>query len=278
MFFKALKYDLKNGIAASLKKYLIVIMMAVVFCADYFLRYSQMIKHYALPPKLSVVDYVFYIFAGRDEYRPGTGDVFSFPALWTLLLVFILFMTLYYPFNDLFGFGKHILMNVRSRKIWWLSKCCWVAVTVIIVYALIFVVAIVFSLITNASFTGVLSSYALATANHDADYFSYYDCNIGIQLLQPLFVIIAMCLVQFTFSLLVKPNISFMISVAHLIAASFYMTPFLPANYAMLMRSDIITDNGMTLYSGLILPTVLSIIAVTIGMVVFSKYDILSKE
>ena len=152
------------------------------------------------------------------------------------------------------------------------------AVTVIIVYALIFVVAIVFSLITNASFTGVLSSYALATANHDADYFSYYDHNIGIQLLQPLFVMIAMCLVQFTFSLLVKPNISFMISVAHLIAASFYMTPFLPANYAMLMRSDMITDNGMSLYSGLILPTVLSIIAITIGMVVFSKYDILSKE
>ena len=118
MFFRSLRYDLKNGCASSFKKYLLVMCMAAAFCFDYYIRYRNFCTLNSVSTPSSLADYVFYIFAGKEEYKPVIGQSFSFPSIWTLLFVFAMFITLIYPFKDLNGFGKFVLINTRSRKTW----------------------------------------------------------------------------------------------------------------------------------------------------------------
>ena len=94
MFFRSLRYDLKNGCASSFKKYLLVMCMAAAFCFDYYIRYRNFCTLNSVSTSSSLADYVFYIFAGKEEYKPVIGQSFSFPSIWTLLFVFAMFITL----------------------------------------------------------------------------------------------------------------------------------------------------------------------------------------
>lgn len=278
MFFRSLRYDLKNGCAVNFKKYLIVLCMTSAFCFDYYIRYHSFCIANSISAPSSLADYVFYIFAGKEEYKPTIGESFSFPSVWTLLFVFVMFMTLIYPFKDLNGFGKFVLMNTRSRKIWWYSKCCWIIVTMAIVNIIILSVITVFGLLTKASFSGEVSGCCIAVANNKFDYYMYKDFHIGLKLLLPFFVMTAMSMLQMTISLAVKPNVSFMLTVAHLISAAFYKTPFLFANYTMLLRSDTVAESGLSASQGILLTVLVTAVSMIIGSIVFSRRDILNKE
>lgn len=278
MFFKTLRYDIKNGIFTCYKSYLIIAVISVAFCADYFVKYNQLINSFQLPNKLSFGDYAMYVFAGKEEFSPAMGNVFSFPAVWTLIMALLMYITLNYPFDDITGFGRHVLMNSKSRRIWWLSKCAWSVISCALAYALILSVCFIFSLITKAQLSLQVSNYAIAIAKQTSEYFMYNDTKIGVLLLLPLLLLCQMSLFQMTASILLKPTISFLITIAHLIAAAFYMTPYLPANYSMFLRYDIVTPTGLRPLTGVIISSVIIVIAVIVGMIAFSKYDILSKE
>ena len=213
MFFRSLRYDLKNGCASSFKKYLLVLCMAAAFCFDYYIRYRTFCTLNSVSTPSSLADYVFYIFAGKEEYKPVIGQSFSFPSIWTLLFVFAMFITLIYPFKDLNGFGKFVLINTRSRKTWWYSKCCWIIVTMAIINMIILSAIMIFGLITKASFSGEVSEYCIAISNNKFDYYMYKSFHIGLKLVLPFFIMVAMSMLQMTISLVVKPNVSFMLTV-----------------------------------------------------------------
>lgn len=100
-FFKLLKYDFKNGFQVGGLKLIIIILMTLAFCLDFYLRKNIVYMVDSVTPSGTWMDYLFSVFAGIKEYTPSITEEFIFPIKWLLIHLFILYSTLYYPYRDL---------------------------------------------------------------------------------------------------------------------------------------------------------------------------------
>lgn len=277
MFYKCLKYDLKCGLLKEYKKYIVAIGLFIIIGFDFFIKMSNI--------EITVLDYLFYLFFGMEEYVPTPGNKFRFPALWVAVILYVSYITLYYPYKDLNGYGKNILLNTQSKKTWYLSKCMWVTVSTIIYFLIGFVVLSLFAIISGAEITADVSSNAVIkfiqfiTTEQNLFYNDamYYKVTI-LHFILPVIICVMNNLFQLFLSLFIKPFFSFIFTVSYTIASAYYLKSFMLGNYAMIARSNIFIDNGVNFSDGLIISLGVILIVIISGTVLFSKQDILNKE
>ncbi len=94
----------------------------------------------------------------------------------------------------------------------------------------------------------------------------------------PCFVTIAISLMQMFLCLLVKPIVSYLISVIILIASTYYMNPFFVGSYAMAIRSNQFITNGFDGFLGVLYAIGLGIVSILGGLWVFRRYNILNSK
>ena len=277
MFYKCLKYDLKCGLLKEYKKYIVAIGLFIIIGFDFFIKMSNI--------EITVLDYLFYLFFGMEEYVPTPGNKFRFPALWVAVILYVSYITLYYPYKDLNGYGKNILLNTQSKKTWYLSKCMWVTISTIIYFLIGFVVLSLFSIISGAEITADVSSNAVIklipfiTTEQNLFYNNaiYYKVTI-LHFVLPVIICIMNNLLQLFLSLFIKPFFSFIFTVSYSIASAYYLKCFMLGNYAMIARSNIFIDNGVNFTDGLLISLSVILVVIISGTVLFSKQDILNKE
>ena len=277
MFYKCLKYDLKCGLLKEYKKYIVAIGLFIIIGFDFFIKMSDI--------EITVPDYLFYLFFGMEEYVPSPGNKFRFPALWVAVILYVSYITLYYPYKDLNGYGKNILLNTQSKKTWYLSKCMWVTVSTIIYFLIGFVVLSLFAIISGAETTADVSSNAVIkfiqfiTTEQNLFYNDamYYKVTI-LHFILPVIICVMNNLLQLFLSLFIKPFFSFIFTVSYTIASAYYLKCFMLGNYAMIARSNIFIDNGVNFTDGLIISLSVILMVIISGTVLFSKQDILNKE
>lgn len=282
-FIKLFCYDLKHGLLRSWKKYAGVVLMSFAFFLFFAIQNSAFNRGQAVQglPRVNATygDTVFYIFAGMAEYVPEPTTFFRFPMIWMLLYIVLAWITLEYAHNDLVDYGQQVLIRTNGRTMWWLSKCVWNACSVLGFFGVIWLTLLLFCLaagypitltlhadllgnILNASVTGTGSADVLLLATF---------------LLTPL-VLMALNLLQMTFTMFVKPIAGFCITTALLILSAYQISPLLIGNYAMPMRSTAFLSTGVDLQTGILYALVLAGIAVAVGAVRFRHYDILEIE
>lgn len=277
MFYKCLKYDLKCGLLKEYKKYIIAIGLFIIIGFDFFIKMNDI--------EITVPDYLFYLFFGMEEYVPSPGNKFRFPALWVAVVLYVSYITLYFPYKDLNGYGKNILLNTQSKKTWYLSKCMWVTVSTIIYFLIGFVVLSLFAIISGAEITADVSSNAVIkfiqfiTTEQNLFYNDamYYKVTL-LHFILPVVICIMNNLFQLFLSLFIKPFFSFIFTVSYTIASAYYLKFFMLGNYAMIARSNIFIDNGVNFTDGLIISLGVILVVIISGTVLFSKQDILNKE
>ena len=277
MFYKCLKYDLKCGLLKEYKKYIVAIGLFIIIGFDFFIKMSDI--------EITIPDYLFYLFFGMEEYVPSPGNKFRFPALWVAVILYVSYITLYYPYKDLNGYGKNILLNTQSKKTWYLSKCMWVTVSTIIYFLIGFVVLSLFAIISGAETTADVSSNAVIkfiqfiTTEQNLFYNDamYYKVTI-LHFILPVIICVMNNLLQLFLSLFIKPFFSFIFTVSYTIASAYYLKCFMLGNYAMIARSNIFIDNGVNFTDGLIISLIVILMVIISGTVLFSKQDILNKE
>ena len=277
MFYKCLKYDLKCGLLKEYKKYIVAIGLFIIIGFDFFIKMNDI--------EITVPDYLFYLFFGMEEYVPSPGNKFRFPALWVAVILYVSYITLYYPYKDLNGYGKNILLNTQSKKTWYLSKCMWVTVSTIIYFVIGLVVLSLFAIISGAEITADVSSKVVIkfipfiTTEQNLFYNDaiYYKVTI-LHFVLPVVICVMNNLFQLFLSLFIKPFFSFIFTVSYTIASAYYLKSFMLGNYAMIARSNIFIDNGVNFTDGLLISLGVILIVIISGTVLFSKQDILNKE
>ena len=277
MFCKCLKYDLKCGLLKEYKKYIVAIGLFLIIGFDFFIKMSDI--------EITVPDYLFYLFFGMEEYVPSPGNKFRFPALWVAVILYVSYITLYYPYKDLNGYGKNILLNTQSKKTWYLSKCMWVTVSTISYFLIGCVVLSLFSIISGAEITADVSSNAVIklipfiTTEQNLFYNDamYYKVTL-LHFILPVVICVMNNLFQLFLSLFIKPFFSFIFTVSYTIASAYYLKSFMLGNYAMIARSNIFINNGVDFAKGLIISLCVILVVIISGTVLFSKQDILNKE
>lgn len=277
MFYKCLKYDLKCGLLKEYKKYLIAIGLFIIIGFDFFIKMSDI--------EITILDYFLYLFLGMEEYVANPGNKFRFPALWVAVILYISYITLYYPYKDLNGYGKNILLNTQNKKTWYLSKCMWATSSTILYFLIGFVILSLFAIFSGAKISADVSSKVVIklipfiTTEQNLFYNDamYYKVTF-LHFILPVIICVMNNLLQLFLSLFIKPFYSFIFTISYTIASAYYLKNFMLGNYAMIARSNIFIDNGVNFTDGLFISLLVILVVIILGTGLFSKQDILNKE
>ncbi|WP_062105421.1 hypothetical protein [Bacillus niameyensis] len=278
-FTRLLKYDLKNGFLLGAVKLFVLVLLVIAFCIDFYLRKSNTYIFEESTPAGTFIDYIFYILAGEKEYIPSRTEAFTFPVKWFLLHLFIFYSTLHYPYRDLSSLGLNILVRTKGRIAWWISKSIWNVCYVLAMYAVIFLTVVVFCLIMQEPITlDITSRFVQDLLDAGSPFDSFSNKLVLIILLFPLLISLSLNLLQMTLVLFIKPLYSFGVMAVIMLSSAYLLTPFLPGNYAMPIRSEHVVDNGVSASGGIIMFLILVSVSFIVGSLYFRRYDILHDE
>ncbi|MDE6797109.1 MAG: hypothetical protein K2J36_03750, partial [Ruminococcus sp.] len=92
----------------------------------------------------------------------------------------------------------------------------------------------------------------------------------------PVLTSVVFSLLEMTVSLFIKTVYSFLLMSCLVISSAYLMTDYIIGNYGMIIRSNHILTDGINTERGIIILSVLVITAFIVGLIKFSKYDIIN--
>lgn len=272
-FCKLLIHDIKIGIFRNKKLFCIPIL--VVFLVFDFKNYVSFIPNNF---QITLIDYFFYYFLGASPFLQIGFDHFTFPIRWLLIMLTFCFVCSNYLTQDLTSLGHQVIINAQSKTTWWLSKCIWnISCSILIFLTMIF-------------FTFILNfEYDISIFNFNTQVIEYmlvdngienvklnYNYIIKLSIISLLLFIICINLIQITINLFIKQVFSIFISLSIIIISTFITSPLALGNYAMILKSNYINNNGVNTDFGIIFCVIISIIFIYIGIIKIKKYDFLN--
>lgn len=123
MFINIVRCDLNNGILKKWKFYLFTGAFFSILAIFAYFDFDAALRMTPSPitADITVGDYLCFLFGGTSagnlpiELIDKNNIVnsmfkFSFPSIWILIYLILLLLTLEYPYEDLMGFGKNIII------------------------------------------------------------------------------------------------------------------------------------------------------------------------
>lgn len=278
-FFKVVKYDIKNGLLVSPKRWILLIAYILFLCVDfslsafhiYFFDLDSVFDIHTLP--LSLGDLILYQLGGMI---PRFEDSFMIPTAWFLFHGGLCYMTLSYPSEDLSAGGIQVMIRIKRKILWWFSKCLWNFLMTFCYHAISYLVMFLF-----CGFTGLDLSFTLNKELFAAKYGwtlpiqgTQRELLLGMMVL-PFLASAVISLMQMTISLFVRPVFAFTISAIYLLLGAYFTFPFLLSNDAMPVRSAVIGVYDFTFRSGIVLCGIIGAGSILIGALSTTKRDIM---
>lgn len=273
-FIRCFVFDLREGWTALWRWYIATAVLFSLLTLSLHLGSAGRMEG-----PFSLGDYLVSYMAGMKSYFFTPEEPFRFPVAWGATLMFVAYLTLWYPYHDLMGMGKQVMVSVGSRWAWWFAKCAWVVCSVGLFWAIGCMTAGVWTLLSGGSFSlnisGALPDILdfrladVASASHDLEMFLF----IGIP-----GALVALCLVQLMASLLLRPVMSYALTLSLLMLSLFYQSPWLIGNELMAARSMSLLLEGVPVLGGIVVSATLSTASVVVGGLLFSWIDIFDKE
>ena len=274
-FIKTVKFDFKYGILKRWYTYLIYAVLSVSACADFFFR----LKSFDITA-FSLGDCLFYFYSGINEYIPKPDEPIQIPYLFLLLNLLVCYFNVHYMSDDLSGLGQYVICRSGKRRSWWLSKCLWNFTSVLIYFSLSFFIVFLFSVFSHAELSLRISeSMNLICPVSDGQYpIDQWGIGVLQLFLLPMLVCSAVSMLQMFISLFVRPLISYVFSVIIYFSSMYKLSALLLGNYAMILRSDKVTVNGVSSLFGIVFSVSLILLSVVCGAIYFKNYNILIRE
>ncbi len=283
MFIKFFKHDLEYGIGHA-KKRLILTFLGFFILSIYHFWVIRMFEISAtdfLNTPATTADYFIALIGGcgKVTFMSGMDNDFSMPTIWFMFILWMQFVSLYYPFNELNGIGKHLMVLSGGRGIWWFSKCAWTVINTIVSYLLIFLSSTICGLCFGAKLSMNASWYLFKElAMNMDDLTTSVSWNITSVFFMVGFVLVTLALLQLLLSLLIKPLFSYFLLVGYFFAGAYFQYPALFSNYAMPARNALLVTTGLDMTGGVVIGLWISVLSVIIGYYVFKNRDILDSD
>lgn len=274
---KFIAFDVRNGIARYWWKYLVAFGVSLLFSlalSSELSRAQQQLGLPTAPPTLG--DCLVNLVAGIPRYVFDAGYPFPFPASWLLVFLLVAYLTLAYPYRDLMGSGRQLVLASGSRLSWWASKCVWAALSVLAFFLALGVGAVLWTVIAGGDLGLQVSAAAPTALSFGIDRSVLHPWQVGGWFFAAaVLVTIALCLVQMLVSLVIKPLLSFVVTVAILFFSAFFQTDALVGSYLMAARSSYFVNGGMQAPIGVAIALGIIVVAAVIGGLYFKNMDIM---
>lgn len=123
-FLRCIRADMRAGFAEARSRLLLVAVLGLATVGLWLLNargwgYTDM--------TVSLGDTLSACLGGIEVFDPNRDLRFRLPSSWLLTLLSINYVTVTYPYRDLMGFGRSVLISSGNRWAWWGSKCVWTA-------------------------------------------------------------------------------------------------------------------------------------------------------
>ena len=271
-------YDIQRGCLENKKKILLLLGIGVASCLwfESSLKNLYAVGYYA---DATLGDYLFYIFCGINYYSNAEGNLL--PQIWLLYQIYIMFLSAYYPYSCLHGMGQQSWIRSNNRVVWWLEKCVWIFVQVILCYTFmlgsVFGYCIIKGIPTSLELSESLCRFYYGIVDVRT-LLTVKDFNLILFVVFP-FVSAAIGIFQMALGIVLKPQVAFIVTVAYLFSSIYIASPFLLGNYNMLLRYRMIGgENFVTGAMALISSCILIVVAILVGGMRVLNMDVLSKR
>lgn len=263
-----ISYDIKEGIVRFIPLYALTGVFVLTFGWDARMHLAENV------PAPSVLDLAVYMFQGMDEYvYVKGGPPFDIPiSFLTLSFCFALFAC-YYAHREWKLRGTVYIPRYESKMYFWISKCIWCILQMILLYLMIFV--ILWGIAAAGGNISVLLSRetlaclkGLPLSENSMDYIKYIF-GLG------LFTAIVLNQIQLTAQMIFSPVIGYILVIAVITSSAYFYRFYMPGNYYMLLRTALFREDGITLQQASLVLGILWIVLVLIGAVIVRKKDVL---
>lgn len=224
-------------------------------------------------------DYLLRIFGGMGEYVPTLGEPFEIPYLWLINHIGILYFTLHYMHDDLKGIGHQMILRSGSRTGWWLSKCIWNTAVVILLYLIAWGTVFLMAELNHTVRSFEISPFMAIIMVPGPGQLTSASWQMTLEItILPLLATLAVSHIQMLLCLVVRPAVSYVISIVLFLSSAYKLSSFMLGNYAMALRSNKIISNGVSGKMGVVIYLFLILASIVLGNALFQKYSILNKE
>ena len=263
-----ISYDIKEGIVRFIPLYALTGVFVLAFRWDARMHLAEGVS------APSVLDLAVYMFQGMDEYvYVKGGPPFDIPiSFLTLSFCFALFAC-YYAHREWKLRGTVYIPRYESKMYFWISKCIWCILQMILLYLMIFV--ILWGIAAAGGNISVLLSRetlaclkGLPLSENSMDYIKYIF-GLG------LFTAIVLNQLQLTVQMAFNPVIGYIMVIAIITSSAYFYRFYMPGNYYMLLRTALFREDGITLQQASLVLGILWIVLVLIGAVIVRKKDVL---
>lgn len=226
----------------------------------------------------SLGDNVLALLCGMIPPQRGERNDAAFPVGWLLLWVACLYAPLAYPSRDTRGFGRSVALECESRRAWFLAKCLWTAVAVLLFLGGLLATEVGLTALTsgNLSFTAEEVRPVLGLPRRDDLQGAPYEIGPFVATCVP--VCIAFSVLIMTLSLFVRPLISFSVALVLLVLPALAITGWLPGEYLMAARSETLMATGFSVGRSLLYSAAMLSISIAGGCALFDRADLLGRS
>ena len=283
LLYKLFMYDIRVGFDSNKVLFLLA---AVVFITLFLIFYSDCNTPYVIDEngefyslsseKESAVDYLLFFFKGIKIYDLSSQRPFEIPILWLAIQISLALLVTAYPLRDLYSYAPQNIVRSQRKWIWWLAKCLWVILTVFAFYGICLLAALIGGIVGGGGVFGPNSAIQLYINNLDLA--GVTGIELLLLMLVPVFVSVALSLVQVTLSLIIKPVFSFLVLMSYHLISTIVYSPFIIADYPMLLRNVLFEPDGLSSEAMILVSLCIAVIAIATGALIFKRTDIYPKN
>lgn len=227
-WYKLFYHDIKHGLLR--KRNLVPIFQFVLLYWGYFLSSSA----FGILP--TVNDYLSYSFLGTIPLQNMISKEFRFPIVWFQIMLCPLYINIDYLLGDLHKSGEQILIRSGKRATWFFSKCCWNLCCSTAYFLSAFVVALTLAFISDQWAFDCTPELMFLLEVPYMGQPSMYETWVAAAC-KPWLTIATINILQMVLCLYMKPVYAFLHSFTILTISTFFESPYLLGNGAMVVRT-----------------------------------------
>lgn len=270
-------YDIRQGFIHNNVRLLLPVGIGIIGPVLFYRIYTMVYKSIS---GATLLECAMYMLKGARYITPEQIEsMYVLPAYWLGIQIVIGFLVGYYPVNDLHTYGQQVLIRSKKRRIWWLSKAVWNAVTVLYCYAAMYgclflmckIFGIDISLTYNEEvFTGsILEMFPCTGTVRQVIIFTF---------IMPVIVSVAVSLLQMMLSIMTSPMIGFIVVQSLALLSTMIVSQVFVHNYGALAHTIIASPSDIKYSVGCVVCLALAVVSVIAGGAYFDRCNILAKE
>lgn len=273
-FIKIFIQDIKRALYVQKYRYIIAFLMIAALILIPTNIANSINKRIPEVENMNFIDNVFYMLCGCEYIVPEKIKDMQIPISWMAIQFLCGFITLDYIQSDQNGIGKIILLKIRSKLSWWLSKCLCLICMVIGLYGLLYIVCAIVAVINYRLSGGLHMELLKLVCKFDNTYVYSDMMNIYI-MVTPLIVSIGITLLQAGITQYLSPVIAIVIVLSIDVISVFSNSKILWGNWGMILRSNLCLQDGIVMWQSITAGIIIGAIGIVAGGIRFCKKDIL---